>query len=84
MVTQRHRQFPELIFGLVKALERRRASQNPEQPARVLVERSSNETLTLSAGHIKVYKVWDGRSGEEAAAFQLTPAPGLTSGGRGG
>lgn len=46
------------------------------------MERSSNETLTLSAGHIKVYKVWDGQSGEEAAGFHLTLALGLMFGGR--
>lgn len=57
-------------FWTRKNLERRRASQNPERPAPVLmVRRRSNETLTLSAGHISGLKVWDGQSGEEAAAF---------------
>lgn len=59
-------------FWTRKNLERRCASQNPERPAPapvLMVRRRSNETLTLSAGHISGLKVWDGQSGEEAAAF---------------
>lgn len=69
-------------FWTRKKLERRRVSQNPERPDPVvMVRRRPNETLTLSAGHTNGLEVWDGQSGEQAAASQLTFAP-VDDGGR--
>lgn len=61
-------------FWTRKKLERRRASQNPEQPARVLMERRPNETLTLSAGHINDLKVWTVSQARRLQLLKLTLA----------